>query len=603
MIRRNFIKTTGGAIALSPLEAFSQRKREPKNPKVSAKAEYYPSRIEVKDGKIYADTMTLSAIFENGFLISLRNKKSGEEFIREFSREIHSPLQLVYTRNEIMEFSDKNFTNLRVNQVSDKRVEIIFSCWHGDGVVSIFTDDETGDLIVEPSAYSSRPGVLACRWSVPGIKPEMELVAPLFQGIKIKLNDELIHNSRWAWPSYWEAGLAILHSGTGGFYVHSQDHKYRYKALKTGSENDPYVLGFDSEAYGPVDNNLAAGNLAWRINVYEGDWHVPAARYRDWLWEAFSLKKEEEKRKAWINDVRFAVSWCPGETEILDALSKKISPSKVLLHYPEWRTDIYDQNYPEYKASEKGRNFIKRCKEYGFRVMPHFNANDMDPSNPVYNLIRDFQYRDIETKKILGWSWIDGRSIGVPESNDSRIHNRKNNVMVKVHPGLSMWRSILGEQIKKACDDLGLDFVFIDVTLVMHNLYNSLVESTTSAEGMKLLIDHIGRLGNGLVVGGEGLNEISMQGLSFAQAHLFRSWHSSVEGLERTGGCDLNQFLFGRLCKIIGYSFLSGKNKDEETRMQVHLEHGGIPTVTITSADEINNPNPAVKRMLDIANS
>lgn len=120
---------------------------------------------------------------------------------------------------------------------------------------------------------------------------------------------------------------------------------------------------------------------------------------------------------------------------------------------------------------------------------------------------------------------------------------------------------------------------------------------------MKLLIDHIGRLGNGLVVGGEGLNEISMQGLSFAQAHLFKSWHSSVEGLERTGGCDLNQFLFGRLCKIIGYSFLSGKNKDEETRMQVHLEHGGIPTVTITSADEINNPNPAVKRMLDIANS
>jgi len=235
--------------------------------------------------------------------------------------------------------------------------------------------------------------------------------------------------------------------------------------------------------------------------------------------------------------------------------------------------------------------------------MPHFNANDMDPSNPVYNLIRDFQYRDIETKRILGWSWIKGRSIGVPESNDSRANNRENNVMVKVHPGLSMWRSILGENIKKASDELDLDCIFTDVTLVSLNLYNSLVENTTSTEGMKMLIEHIGSLGKGLVVAGEGLNEITMQGQSFAQAHLFKSWQTSIDGLERTGGCNLNQVLFGNLCKIIGYSGLGGRNKDEETRMNIHLEHGGIPTITIRSADEILNPNPAVKRIFEIANS
>jgi hypothetical protein len=119
---------------------------------------------------------------------------------------------------------------------------------------------------------------------------------------------------------------------------------------------------------------------------------------------------------------------------------------------------------------------------------------------------------------------------------------------------------------------------------------------------MKQLIEHIGSLGKGLVVAGEGLNEITMQGQSFAQAHLFKSWQSSVSGLERTGGCDLNQVLFGKLCKIIGYSGLSGKNKDEETRMNVHLEHGGIPTVVINSANEITDPNPGVRKMLDIAN-
>jgi len=234
--------------------------------------------------------------------------------------------------------------------------------------------------------------------------------------------------------------------------------------------------------------------------------------------------------------------------------------------------------------------------------MPHFNSIDMDPSNPAYTFIRDFQYRSIETKQLLGWSWVDGKVLGVPESNESRISNRDKNVMIKVHPGLSMWRSILGENISRASHDLDLDSVFIDVTLVTHNLHNCLVESMTSTEGMKRLILHVSELGKGLVVGGEGLNEITMQGLSFAQAHLFKSWQTSIDGLERTGGCNLNQLLFGKLCRTIGYSGLGGRDKSEELRMQMHLEHGSIPTITIDSAEEITNPNAAVSHMLEIAN-
>jgi len=118
---------------------------------------------------------------------------------------------------------------------------------------------------------------------------------------------------------------------------------------------------------------------------------------------------------------------------------------------------------------------------------------------------------------------------------------------------------------------------------------------------MKKIIRHVASLGQGLVVGGEGLNEITMQGLSFAQAHLFKSWHSSIEGLERTGGCKLNDFLFGRLCRTFGYSNLGGRNEEQALRMKMHLEHGAIPTVTIRSAKDIESPNPSVKQMLDLA--
>ena len=65
----------------------------------------------------------------------------------------------------------------------------------------------------------------------------------------------------------------------------------------------------------------------------------------------------------------------------------------------------------------------------------------------------------------------------------------------------------------------------------------------------------------------------------------------------------MNNVLFGNLCRTIGYSGLSGKNKDEELRIKIHLEHGAIPTVTINSSDEISNPNAAVKHLLELANS
>jgi hypothetical protein len=601
MKRRNFLKTAGYTAAAYIAPKISEEQTSVNAAGLQSASPEKQAAVVVQDNKVYINTHTLTAVIEKGVLTSLKSKINGEEFIENPDVNNFRALQILYSNNEIINVNEEKFGSTETRQISDRSAEILFHSWEGDGVISISADAETGDLLIEPSAYSSRPGVRACRWSITGLKPSLELVAPFFQGIKLKLDDPLIKNNRWDWPHSWEAGLAVFQSREGGFWVHTQDNRYRYKAIQTGLESDPFVVGLDSEAYGPLDNNLNAGGLCWRINTFREDWHTPAESYRQWYWQAYNLESEEQRRQPWINDVKLALSWCPGKPEILDALAKRLSPKEVLLHFSSWRTDGYDENYPDYIASESAKAFIKKCREMGFHVMPHFNAIDMDPSHPVYAQIRDFQYRSVETKELQGWSWYNGRGIGVPESNVNRLNNRDKKVMVKIHPGLSMWRSILGENILKAVGELSLDTVFIDVTLCIWNIHNCLVESMAPTEGMNRLIRQVGRLGDGLVVGGEGLNEIIAQGQSFAQAHLFKSWQSSIEGLERAGGCNLNEFLFGRLCRTIGYSGLGGRNEDEELRMQIQLEHGAIPTITIRSAEEIINPNPGVKRMLDIA--
>lgn len=601
MKRRNFLKTAGFNAAAYITPKLAGKPYGVNEAGMQTVLSNKQASVVVQDDKVYIETYTLIAVIEKGVLLSLRSKINGEEFIEKPDVNYFRALQILYSNNEIINVNEEKFGSTKTRQISDRSAEILFHNWDGDGVLFISVDAESGDLLIEPSAYSSRPGVRACRWNMSGLKPSLELVAPFFQGIKLKLGDPLIKNNRWEWPHSWEAGLAIFQSREGGFWVHTQDNRYRYKAIQTGLESDPYVVGFDSEAYGPLDNNLNAGGICWRINTFRGDWHTPAENYRKWYWKAYNLESEEQRRQPWINDVKLALSWCPGKPEILDALAKRVSPKKVLLHFSDWRTDGYDENYPDYIASKSAKAFIKKCSEMGFHVMPHFNSIDMDPSHPVYAQVRDFQYRSVETKKLQGWSWYKSRSIGVPESNVNRLDNRDKKVMVKIHPGLTMWRSILGENILKAVRELSLDTVFIDVTLCIWNIHNCLVESMAPTEGMNRLIRQVERLGDGLVVGGEGLNEIIAQGQSFAQAHLFRSWHSSIEGLERAGGCNLNEFLFGKLCRTFGYSGLGGRDENEELRMQIHLEHGAIPTITIRSAEEIINPNPGVKRMLDIA--
>ena len=602
MKRRKFLQTAGcsAAVACMPSGLTGNQSDVPEASVQPVPPEKTVS-VTVKDNKVYIETQTLSAVIEKGLLTSFRSKINQEEFIEKPDIINFRALQLLYIRNEIVEVNEEKFGSIETCQISGQKAEIVFHSWDGDGVLLISADAETGDLLIEPSAYSSRPGVLACRWSISGLKPSLELVAPFFQGVKLKLDDPLIKNNRWKWPHFWEAGFAILQSKEGGFWIHTQDNRYRFKALQTGIGTDPFAIGLESEAYGPIDDNLSAGGICWRINTFRGDWHVPAEQYRQWYWKAYDLDSEERKRQPWMNDVKLALSWCPGSPEILDALAQRVPPKKVILHFSNWRTDGYDENYPNYTASESAQVFIRKCRQMGFHVMPHFNSIDMDPSHPVYTQIRDFPYRDVETKQLQGWSWYKGRGIGVPESNMNRLNNRDKKVMVKIHPGLTMWRSVLGRNILKAVQELSLDTVFIDVTLCIWNIHNCIVESMAPTEGMNRLIRYVAGLGEGLVVGGEGLNEITAQGQSFGQVHLFKSWQSSIEGLQRAGGCNLNDFLFGKLCRTIGYSGLGGRNKDEELRMQIHLDHGAIPTITIRSAQDIINPNPAVKRMLEIA--
>ena len=92
-----------------------------------------------------------------------------------------------------------------------------------------------------------------------------------------------------------------------------------------------------------------------------------------------------------------------------------------------------------------------------------------------------------------------------------------------------------------------------------------------------------------------------MQDQFMAQGHIFRSSHRNVAGLERVKFLPLEELMFGRWCRTMGYANIGGRNAEEEIRMNIHLEQGAVPTITVRSAEDIENPNPMVAKMLKMA--
>ncbi|HSA03661.1 MAG TPA: hypothetical protein P5055_23285, partial [Candidatus Paceibacterota bacterium] len=175
MNRRDFLKTTSGAIAMGPLAAAAASATESPSGTASAGANKYAT-VRVDKDRIRVETHTLSAVFIKGFLTSLKCRSTGEEFIQGVKPDTSAALELIYRSDERVPVDLRKYGSIVTHPVSDQSAEIVFNSWDGDGVILVSADPETGSLWVEPSAFSSRPGVRACRWNLEGLRSDLNLV-------------------------------------------------------------------------------------------------------------------------------------------------------------------------------------------------------------------------------------------------------------------------------------------------------------------------------------------------------------------------------------------------------------------------------------------
>ncbi len=550
--------------------------------------------IRLTEKGLIAESSTTIVEFEGARVVSVKDARTGEAFLdRGLAADVPA-FDLFHQVGKISPLGVHPLaSHVHTTLLTGTIAELVLEDWECDVSIRVSVDEATGDIVVEPSAWTMQGGIAGLGLNIAGIREDLDVVGPFQQGARLPMAHPQMQGKQADWPNSWEAGFIVFQGKSSGFTIQTWDDHYIFKQVRIGHEKSPQTATFVTQAYGPLEQNRCVGNVAWRISAFQGDWTVPVKRYRDWYWRAYQLDKAAAMRPAWLDEIRLAVSWCPTHTGLLDALAQRVDPQSVFLHLPRWRLYKYDQDYPAYEVSEEGRAFITKARAMGFHTAPHANACQMNPDHPFFHQARDFCTRFPADIRWGGWSWLPVEgwgSFGPPQSYSQMPANKEWNILVNVHLAWSPWRRQLTRQVAGLMRDLGLDSMFVDVSQWIHNSDNAVLEGLTYAEGSLKLIRELAELAPGFCVAGEGRNEISTQYLSMVQFHLYNFAHvAAIDGQEVGWALDatlpVSEVLFKGLSRGIGYNY--GKGVNRRAMVDATLKQGAIPTLIFQTRNPV----------------
>lgn len=452
--------------------------------------------IEISGDRLTLTTANFIAYFRGPDLIRLTNRLTNEQHVRQAS-PIASMLEM-----SMLEPTGKpmRWTDWRQGKVESANPDAAMislndltrSVW-----MSVIVDPETQDIVITLWGEANREGVTGLTWGIRGLDLSSgRLILPAQGGCYVD-QASAPTSLTLAYPTEWEAQMAVWEGRNGGFVVYSRDDRPRFKRLRLTRRGDYLDLGLETEAVAPWARAGGVPQLEWRINAFRGDWSVPASGYRNLM---HFLRKPVEARgeRAWINDIRRVVTLDDHQFDParLDSLARQAVPRETLLYLPHWQRRRANASDSEPSPRDGVRTFIDRARQLGFRVMLPLNLSGLAPAHPAYPRLRPYQVRDARNGK----------------------HEIKNAdaSLVYINPAARAYRSLCLARLRTVVEDLRADAVHLDASGVMWNDGNGLLEEKNYAQGMVALYRAMLQTFPEIALGGESVNEVISPYLWFA---------------------------------------------------------------------------------------
>jgi len=435
-------------------------------------------------------------------------------------------------------------------------------------VVKYEVDAATGDLLVQQELKGAEPGLWGVGWWIADIPLDYAVLVPGGSGLRLT-RETPSYVSQFDYPMSWEVQLVVVEGPRGGFYVWAEDPRGRFKRLVVERRSTGWRIGLITINDAPFDALTSCASVTWRLNCYEGDWRVPARRYREWFQETCHPTPVAEQHPEWVKDMRGCVIMGL-DTQILEALPARFDPSQTLLYLFDWREAGYDRNYPDYVQIRPAlRPFLQRARELGFRAMLHVNYFGVDPLHPAYQQFEPYQARSPWGKHDKEW-WV-----WPPDDPDIRF--------AYINPACRAWRDYFTAAMVQLCQETGVDALHLDQTICIFNDHNGRIDGLSMVEGNLALHCQLREALPHIALSGEGLNEITCRYEAFAQRHVWGLDHTkgTYEHRLLEAAHPISSYILRPFTTMYGYlGCVSPENDQVYAAWQEAYRHWGvIPTL------------------------
>ena len=532
-----------------------------------------------KRGEVLAETDRYQVRFEHGVLVHFHNKLTQETYTLPPQGRSNgwSGLSIQHEEGEDdhSELIDDTW-EVETRRLAPLSVEIAYHSDHSNyrwGFrfdktvrIRISIDADTGDLVIQQHGISKH--IISVMWGCGYLNSQqVDVILPAHCGEIIDAASEIPKRgfSEFAYPERWEAQLAILQGGGGGFFVRSTDTTFRFKGVYHAPSGEHFGISFKTHNFAPFRDKNEITSVEWRLNAYRGDWQVPARIYRDWMETAFQPKQPP----AWVRDIELVV-YLNLRVDVLPELAKHVNPSTTLIYLLGWRQLNPDGSeiLPDHTPQPEFGDFLKTAHGYGFRVMPFANPVSCEPNHPLYPEVEQFHLRHPFRGHKLGYRWDD------PSYPHSTAY---------INPASSTWRKYVVEQLKKVSETYLVDAWHLDINSFIKNDANGLINGLTQAEGNVLLHQELAAAMPGVVFGGEQLHEVTFPHVNLAQrwSHYNKQPHP------------ISSFLFSTWTIPYGYHV---PNPDIEPELyqpfqEAYTIWGVLPTIRIRAPWMLRDPS------------
>ena len=520
------------------------------------------------DGEIvHVETDNYEVQFDRGVITYIHNKLTAEIYTLPYGNLSGKRGQTGILRTETgRDVNPRELLLTEAKQHSAVEAEIRFEQGGNAVLLFIAIDPDTGELLIKQEGIWDGVDVYGVQWGLGNLNVRnLQLLLPA-QGGQVIDATSTITSRDFNYPGSWEAQLAIIQGEQGGFYVRGTDDTFQFKRLDCQKDSESLALGFQTHNQAPWDTLTTAKSVVWRLNTYAGDWRVPTQIHRDWMEKTFTPWRLSDM-PVWVQDIGLVIMYGGLDTQVLDRLAELVDPTKTLIYTAGWRRDGHDVNYPDYTAKEGFGDFVEYAHQHGFRIMPHVNLVGLSPYHPLYPDFEQFHIRSPWNGTPIGWY--------LERTEEPYRH-------AWINLANSKFRNLLLQQFKQVWEQYKVDAFHLDISHLVVNDANGLIEGLNSAQGNVLMHQELAGAMPGVVFSGEHLHEVTFFRESFAQR-----WKLPPEATPHP----ISAFLFSPYTRSYGYlglPSLEGNPLSYQSFLNSYESWGILPTVRISGLRELN---------------